>query len=436
MGSHHRRSAAAAFAAATLTLAGCGEATVPTVRSAPTTSPAAAAHSTPATKPDAEPHRATTRAASPSASRAPTLAHMIGQTIVGRFAGPVPPAAFLDQIRSGELGGVILFTENVGGGEAATHELDQQLQRTAKEGGNPPLLIMTDQEGGEVKRLAWAPPELAAAEMRSTAVAEAEGAATGAALRAVGINVDLAPVADVVRIPNSWLGTRSFGSNPTQVAERACAFAAGIASQGVAFTLKHFPGLGRALTSTDVQPTTVNATAAEIHRDYQPYIACGNSLDGLVMVNSAIYPNLTGTSVPAVLSPEIYDTELPLATGGHPITISDDLQAAALANEATPGQRAMKAGLDILLYAQTAQASLEAFQSLLAVAEAGGIPQARIQEAYEAVETIKERVAGASVPATDTGSSASSAGEASSYPEDPGAPETIEPEHHSGTPGK
>jgi beta-N-acetylhexosaminidase len=356
---------------------------------------------------------------------------MLGQTIVGHFAGATPPSSFLDQIRSGELGGVILYTENVAGGEASTRALDQQMQSVAMEGHNPPLLIMTDQEGGEVKRLEWAPPKLAAAEMSSDAVAQAEGEATGQALRSVGINVDLAPVADVVHVADSFLHTRSFGSNPAVVAARSCSFATGIASQGVAYTLKHFPGLGRALTSTDVQPTTVNATASELRSDYQPYVYCGNNPDGLVMVNSAIYPSLTGSTTPAVLSPEIYRTELPLATGGHPITISDDLQAAALANELTPGRRALDAGLDILLYAQTSEASLEAFRGLLADAQAGGIPRARIEQAYQAVQTLKGRVAGAAPPSGSAGEAGAAGEESGSYPENIGAPETLQPEAQS-----
>jgi beta-N-acetylhexosaminidase len=352
---------------------------------------------------------------------------MLGQTIVGRFAGATAPVMLLNQIKAGQLGGVILFTENLAGGEAATRALDRQLQRAAREGGNPPLLIMTDQEGGEVRRLSWAPPRLAAAEMSSAAIARAEGQAAGRALRAVGINLDLAPVADVVHVEDSFLHARSFGSDPATVAERACSFAAGIASLGVGYTLKHFPGLGRALSSTDVQPTTVNASASALRGDYAPYLACASNPDAVVMVSSAIYPSLTGSATPAVLSPEIFKRELPLATGGSPPTISDDLQAAALANEATPGKRALNAGLDMLLYAETDQASLEAFQGLLADVQSGRIPRARIEQAYEAIQTLKQRVAGAK-PAAASASAAAAAGqESGAYPESVGAPETIKP---------
>ncbi len=403
-GKRFRMFAVALSAMAPVSLIACGEAQVALVASKPATSTSATRSATSPLPRTAVPYHQERKSSSGSATHAPTLARMIGQMIVGRFAGSVPPASFLAQIRSGELGGVILYTENVAGGEIATRQLDQQLQRAAKEGGNPPLLLMTDQEGGEVKRLAWAPPELAAAEMSSGSIAQSEGEATGRALRAVGINVDLAPVADVVHTAGSFLGRRSFGSNPTLVAERACGFAAGVASQGVAYTLKHFPGLGRALTSTDVQPTTVNAAAPVLRGDYLPYVGCGNSPYGLVMVNSAIYPSLTGTATPAVLSRKIYDTELPLAVSGHPVTISDDLQSPALAGEATPGQRAINAGLDILLYASTQAGSKDAFQGLLAAAESGNISRAKLEQARQAIQGLKERVAGTSSPSGADGS--------------------------------
>jgi beta-N-acetylhexosaminidase len=356
----------------------------------------------------------------PSSRTPPSIARMIGQTIIARFAGPSPSASFLARIREGQVGGVILFSDNVTGGEAATRQLIGRLQQTAADGGSPPLLIMIDQEGGEVKRLYWAPPSLAPRDMTSSAVARREGEATGKALRSVGVNVDLAPVADVERVPGSFLGARSFGSDPALVASRACQFAEGLAGQDVAFTLKHFPGLGRALTSTDVQPTTIEASASGLREDYGPYRECGVSEDALVMISSAMYPNLAGSSQPAVLSSEIYRQELPLATGGTPVTISDDVQAAALQGESAPAQRAINAGLDLVLYAQTEGGSADAFHRLQEVAHSGGISRNRLEEADQAIQSLKELVAGAPPAESLEGNTP--------YPENVGPPETIQPE--------
>ncbi len=346
--------------------------------------------------------------------------------MISSFEGSAPTNALLSRIRAGSVGGVILFAGNVASGEQATRELIAALQEAAVQGGNPPLLIMTDQEGGEVKRLTWAPPALAPSQMTSGSLARAEGEATGRALKAVGVNVDLAPVADVERAVGSFLHTRAFGSSQDEVGERACSFARGVASQGVAFTLKHFPGLGRALASTDTQPVTIEASSAAIREDYVPYVECGGEPDALVMVNSASYPSLTGNDTPAVMSPEIYSQELRVATGTTPLTISDDLQAGALAHETTPAERAINAGLDLLMYAQTEEGSANAYQELLGIVQSGGIMASRIESAYSAIEAMKERVAGAKPAAATAGS-----GEGA-YPGNISAPETIKPEQGAG----
>lgn len=316
---------------------------------------------------------------------------MLGQMIVASFAGTQPSQALLDRIRAGQIGGLVLFADNTAGGLTATRTLTAQLQHAAAEGGNPPLLIMTDQEGGEVKRLAG-PPTLAAAQMKTSAVAFAQGRATGQLLRSVGINVDLAPVADVERVPNSFLGTRSFGDSPAAVAELACAFASGVASEDVAYTLKHFPGLGRAITSTDVGPVTIDADPTSLRVDYAAYQRCGASPFALVMVSSASYPGLS-VDVPAVMSPQIYRHELPIAISGfHGVTISDDLEAPAITGQLAPARHAINAGLDLVMYAGTEAGSADAYPQLLDDARSGEIDASRLRAANRVIALLKARL--------------------------------------------
>jgi beta-N-acetylhexosaminidase len=375
-------------------------------------------------------HTKSTIAKAPKTPPSQTSAHagsvpvnqMLGQMIVSPYAGETPPPSLLDRVRAGHVGGVILFSENTAGGEASTRAQITELQAAASAAGKPPLLIMTDQEGGEVRRLTWAPPLLAAADMRSAEVAAAEGAATGRALRAVGVNLDLAPVSDVVHVANSFLGTRSFGDEPLSVAERACGFASGLVSAGVGYTLKHFPGLGRALGDTDNEPVTINASAQELRADYETYVSCASNPNAVVMVSNATYPALTGNSTPAVMSPKIYKTELGQVVGYHGVTISDALGAGALAHEADPAERAIDAGLDLALYAGTEEESVNAYAGLREDLHTGGIPRGRVEDAYDAIMALKTRVAGATPTATANYS------QASSYPEYVGAPETIQPE--------
>jgi beta-N-acetylhexosaminidase len=313
------------------------------------------------------------------------LEEALGQTIVARYAGPSPSRALLGRIRRGEVGGVILFADNVAQGRAGTRRAVASLQRAARAGGRPKVLVMIDQEGGLVKRLAG-PPSTAAASMRSP---RAEGRATGRMLRGLGITVDLAPVADVAH-PGTFLGSRAFGRTPVEVAREACAFALGLKQARVAATLKHFPGLGYARVNTDDAPATVDLPARTLRRDLVPYAMCGSHPGTLAMLASAVYPRLTGGE-PAVLTRAAYG-ELP-RRGGWPVTISDALETPALANERTPARRALTAGLDLLLYANTERGSAAAYRILLADARAGRIPRARIDQAAKRVLRLKKWLA-------------------------------------------
>src|SRR5579871_3195156 len=139
-------------------------------------------------------------------AKQPTLEQLVGQTIVVRMRGTTPSAAFLSRVRLGRIGGVVLYSDNYG--PAGPKQLVATLQAAARAGGQPPLLIAIDQEGGIVRRLPGA-PTLAPPQMDTTAIAEAQGLATARNLAGRGINVDLAPVVDVGR--GGFITPRSFG---------------------------------------------------------------------------------------------------------------------------------------------------------------------------------------------------------------------------------
>jgi len=123
--------------------------------------------------------------------------------------------------------------------------------------------------------------------------------------------------------------------------------------------------------------------------DEAAYRACASySPRALVMVSNASYTALTGR-LPAVLDPAIYASELPKVVGFSGVTISDDLQAGALTNVASPAKTAIDAGLDLLLYAGTESASQYAYRKLLDEAEAGEVNTSRITLAYSKIEALK-----------------------------------------------
>jgi beta-N-acetylhexosaminidase len=316
-----------------------------------------------------------------------TPAQQVGQLIIATYPGAHPPVSLLAAITAGHVGSVILLGDNTADSVSVTAAAAASLQRAARAGHDPGLLIMTDQEGGEVARLP-PPPARAAAQMANPRVAEAQGAATARMLRRAGVNVDLAPVADVSRTDGFMTQEhRTFGSSPSGVADAACAFATGLAKGGVAYTLKHFPGLGDALDNTDDQPVSITESAAEIHADDAAYQRCGDGPLTLVMISSASYQNVTGRT-PAVLSPVTYRQLLP-ANAIQAVTISDSFQSGAIRAWSTPALRAIRAGLDMVLYPDDEAGALSTYANLLHDVEDHALSIPRIEAADTAVLALK-----------------------------------------------
>jgi beta-N-acetylhexosaminidase len=317
-----------------------------------------------------------------------TLAKAVGQLLVWPFSGTSIPQSLLSAVRQGEVGGVIFMGDNTGAGVPATYALARELQLAAKSGDNPGLLMMTDQEGGEVKRLSG-PPDFSASHMSNPGTALVQGEQTATLLQQAGINVDLAPVADVARMPTGFMAQeqRTFGSTPATVAVAACAFARGLSGSGVGYTLKHFPGLGDAIASTDTGPVSVDEPAKLLYEDGAAYRMCGHNPFALVMVSSASYPEVTGNT-PAVLDPDTYGAFM---HEDHidAVTISDDFDAPALSGLNMPVVTAINAGLDMVLYAGEESSARTAYQALLAAAERGSISRQRLEAADAKILALK-----------------------------------------------
>jgi beta-N-acetylhexosaminidase len=288
------------------------------------------------------------------------------------------------------VGAIILKGANTRRGVANTRRAIDTLQRAARAGHNPGLLIMTDQEGGKVKRLPG-PPDYPASEMSDPTLAYTQGVATAKLLKAAGVNVDLGPVADVSRIDGFMTKEqRTFGDTPTQVAQAACAFARGLANQGIGYTLKHFPGLGDAAANTDTDRVSVPESRRNIHADDLAYRQCGHGPLASVMISSASYPSLTG-STPAVVSPAIYSSVLP-SNGITALTMSDTFQSKAIRSLESPAMAAINAGLDMVMYPDTQAASAVAYPILLHEAEQGMLSTKRVHAAARKVLALKQKL--------------------------------------------
>ena len=315
---------------------------------------------------------------------------MVGQLMLVRMHGSEPTQAFLDRIRHGELGGVVLYDVNFPSGNPKP--LIELLQSAATVGHQPKLLIAIDQEGGAVKRLPGA-PTVAPPKMTRASVARAQGLATARNLRRYGINVDFAPVLDVNH--GGFIASRSFGKTASQVATRGGAFARGLAIGGVAATAKHFPGLGYAKLSTDDSVATINVSAARLRADWKPYRTAQLPL---VMVSTAVYPTL-GEHVPAATSRVIITTLRQLGYDG--VVVTDALQTPAVTRYySTPeaATRAIWAGADLVLAGGTTGSSRDSdvatatFDAVLAAAKSGRIKAKTLRDAYARVLRLKSSV--------------------------------------------
>ena len=356
----------------------------------PTLSPTPSA--TPTAPPTAQP------TATPSPSPTTPIAQLIGQKLVIRMDGTTPSADLLSRIRRGEVGGVILFGANITTPAALT-ALTGKLHAAAVAGGQPPLLIAVDQEGGTTSRISWAPPTLSAPQMGHdgrAATARSQGASTGVALVGLGIDIDLAPVADVPASSASFMQRdgRTFSSDATLTALLADAFASGLESAGVIPTMKHFPGIGFATQNTDSVVVRIKASTASLAPGLQPYqTAIGHDLP-LIMLSNATYTAYDAANA-AGWSAAITQTLLRQQLGFSGATITDSLDGTAFARHLSDdvlAVRAAKAGTDLILVTGSEATSAGIYTTLLADATDGTIPTTLLEASYERILALKARL--------------------------------------------
>ncbi|WP_405163852.1 beta-N-acetylhexosaminidase [Nocardia sp. NBC_01499] len=288
-----------------------------------------------------------------------TPQQLAGQRVIYSYPGLTPPPALLDAIRAGQAAGVIFFGENISSAAQIADVIGQLRQAQAQSPIPVPLLLMTDQEGGLVRRLPGE-PVLSAKQVGQSAIPVAAainaGIGAGRTLRAVGMNVNLAPVLDVYDTPGNFIDRyqRSFSNDPAVVASLGLAFTAAQQTTGVAATAKHFPGLGTAPggQNTDTDPVTLPASVSRLRSvDEFPYPAAISAGVKLVMLSWATYPALDPDH-PAGLSPTIVNQELRGRNHFTGVTITDALEAGALNSVGTTAQRATAAaaaGMDLIL---------------------------------------------------------------------------------------
>jgi beta-N-acetylhexosaminidase len=327
------------------------------------------------------------------------LRRHIGQLVIVGFDGLAVPDDLVRLARAFDLGGVILFERNVES-PAQVRELVRELAAFERE---RPLWVGVDQEGGRVARLKapfteW-PPAITLGRAGDQRLARRFGQALAAELRAVGINLDFAPVADVWTNPaNTVIGDRALGDRAPEVARLARAIVQGLQAGGVAACAKHFPGHGdTSADSHDTLPIVEHPLERLREVEFAPFRAVVEAQVAAVMTGHLLVPALDETA-PATWSRPVVERWLRGELGHAGIVITDDLFMRAVTDRLSPPEaavRAVAAGHDLVLLARPEiEQHVRVLEALIYAAEADASLATRVEAAMARGREVQERLFG------------------------------------------
>jgi beta-N-acetylhexosaminidase len=316
-----------------------------------------------------------------------SLRRQVGQLLISSFDGTSAPEYLRRRLRAGETVGVILFGRN--GGDAAHWSA---LTRSIQEAAAGQALIMVDQEGGDIRTISHAGPAAGQASQGDPAAVRTAAREAGRQLRTAGVNVNLAPVADVAAQggATSVMASRAFRGGPDEVAAATRASIRGMREGGIGATAKHFPGLGGSAVNTDDAPATV---PGDLAGDLVPFEAAVEEDVPLVMVSHALYPALD----PSAIASQSHSITTGLLRGelgfqGAIVTDSMEAQAVlALSGIADAAERCVRAGADLLLMTGSASWN-EIHPRLLDVARQDPAFRERVRESAARVLALKREL--------------------------------------------
>ena len=247
--------------------------------------------------------------AAPATVTTPDLGNLdedIGSVLVASWRGTAITPGLLALLDDGRVGGVLLFAGNIGSPAGLKALSDQLVALASSACLDHPVLVMLDEEGGQVNRVqgSFAPPSELVAGSGGADHVRAVERASAAGLHALGVGLNLAPVADVrTNARDGVILDRSFGSNPARVAPLVSAAVAGLHDGGVGATLKHFPGLGGAAGDPHVAIPTDPESEARWEQVQLPAFKAGVAAGADAVMTTAVYvPGLGGGSMPAMFS--------------------------------------------------------------------------------------------------------------------------------------
>jgi beta-N-acetylhexosaminidase len=326
----------------------------------------------------------------------------IGQLFMIGMQGPHLDEATEHLIHEGHVGGIILFSRNIED-PLQLAALCRDLQAAASERQDPPLFLAVDQEGGRVARLKEpfrSFPGNAAVGMDEAPVKKAIEFATVTSreMGMVGLNMNLAPVVDVQRGEiEKHLAGRSFGEDPELVAFLGRTVVKHLQKNGIMAVAKHFPGLGRADVDPHFHLPKINIGLEELEKvNFPPFAAAIEEGVCGIMTSHAIYPALDPEK-PATLSPMVLTKVLRERMGFRGLTITDDLEMGAIAEDWSVAEGALtsfQAGADILLICKDQSHVRESLDLMRQSLSKGTVSRERLAQSLERIRKTKTRFLG------------------------------------------
>jgi beta-N-acetylhexosaminidase len=333
-----------------------------------------------------------------------SLDEKIGQLLMCGFDGTVINAPIRDLISRHHLGGVVIFKRNIENGQQLKN-LNAQLQALRTKTHHIPLMIGIDQEGGVVARIesdiTYLPGAMALGTVGDMNAIRAIYEATGKELRALGLTVNFAPVADINNNPrNPVIGVRAFGDEPQSVS--ACVLQAmhGLEAANIAPVVKHFPGHGDTETDSHFGLPTVNHDLARLHAvELAPFKAAIAEGASAIMTAHMMIPALD-SQFPATMSQAALTTLLRGELGFEGVIFTDCLEMKAIADHYGVIEGAIKAfeaGADVMLISHTPALQMGFIKAMKVCVAKGEISEKRIDESIRRIVAFKQRYAMAQI---------------------------------------
>ena len=324
------------------------------------------------------------------------LAKQVGQLLIVGFEPSEMTAELRALLTRLQPAGVILFARNIASGEQ-TYRLLKDCQQCV----STPLFTCVDPEGGRVDRFRNVlGPAPAAAEAFATSdrkTFRGHGKLIGEACRALGFNLDFAPVLDLaLEASRNVMSSRSVSADPRQVINYAREFLRGLRESGVIGCGKHFPGLGEADLDTHDELPSVNKSLAKMwQEDIVPYRTLRRELP-MVLIGHANYPAVTRDAVPASLSRKWITDILRKKIGYRGLVVSDDMEMGGVLKAGSIGHAAVefvRAGGDLCLVCRREELVVESHEALLKESERDPRLARRVAESARRVAKFKKNSA-------------------------------------------